>query len=230
MTTPRTRCSGRFRWLYHEIPNLKLAFRLLNSAITMGKLMYMVRCITVGLVFLFSSLGAIAAPTTNLVLMGEAGTYYFFSPTNITINAGGTVVWTNVGTVVHDSTSRSNIWSSSVLNSGASWSLTFSNAGNYPYYCFFHRLAHPEQTGTVSVVTAPSTPADVKILNPTFSGGAFSFYFTTESGYNYEAQSTPSLNPASWFTFTNLVGNGSMVQVTDSGVTNASRYYRVGAQ
>jgi len=47
---------------------------------------------------------------TNLVQMGEAGTYYFFNPTNITINAGGTIRWTNVGAQPHNSTSRSTLY------------------------------------------------------------------------------------------------------------------------
>ena len=275
------------------------------------------------LTFLSLSLSSFAA--TNVVLMGEAGTYYYYNPTNISISAGGTILWTNVGAVVHDSTSRSNLWSSPALTAGGTYAFTFTNAGTYPYFCFFHRVAHPEQTGSVSVVTAPNNPPTVlvtnppngtvftapasvtiqasasdtdlggsvtnvqflvgstvvgndttspysavtnglpagdytlsavasdnlgaeatnsisisvtnppppsvvTILNPTLNGSTFSFSFATQTGYNYSAQFTPSLNPISWFTFTNLIGNGSVVQVTDSSLTNSERYYRVGAQ
>lgn len=296
-----------------------MAYGLLNKVSILRELNCLIRWTACGLVFLSCALRA--ASVTNVVQMGEAGTYYYFNPTNITINAGGTILWTNVGAVAHDSTSRSNIWSSPTLNGGGAWTFTFPNTGYYPYYCFFHRLAHPEQTGTVSVVTAPNNPptvlitnppnnavfgapanvtiqasasddvsvtnvqflvgsivlrndtsspysaatnglpagsytlsaiasdntgtkatnsvsitvtmpppSPVTIVNPTLSSGAFSFSFATQTGYTYNAQFTPSLNPVSWFTFTNLAGNGSIVQVTDSSLTNATRYYRVGAQ
>jgi plastocyanin len=265
------------------------------------------------------SLSSFAA--TNLVQMGEAGTYYYYNPTNISINAGGTILWTNVGAVTHDSTSRSNLWSSPALTTGGTYAFTFTSAGNYPYYCFFHRIAHPEQTGTVSVVTAsnlpptvlitnppnaavftaPATmtiqasasddgsvtnvqflvgstilantttapyaattnglpqgnytlsaiasdnfgatatntisvsvtsapPSGVTILGPKVNGGTFTFSFPTQVGYTYTAQFTASLNPVNWFTLTNLIGDGSVARVTDSSLTNSTRYYRVGAQ
>ena len=85
-------------------------------------------------------------------------------------------------------------------------------------------------TNSISITVTSSPPAAVTILNPTFTGGAFRFSFATQAGYTYNAQFTPSLSAISWFTFTNVAGNGSVVQVTDSSPTNASRYYRVGAQ
>jgi len=62
------------------------------------------------------------------------------------------------------------------------------------------------------------------------NGSKFLFTLSTQTGYTYSGQVTPSLNPISWFTFTNLSGNGSVVQVTDSPLTNSTRYYRVKAQ
>lgn len=112
---------------------------------------------------LFFSLPGFAA--TNVVEMGEVGTYYYYNPTNITINAGGTILWTNVGTVAHDTRSRSNLWSSPNLVNGGVFTFTFTNSGEYPYFCFFHRVAHPEQTGTVSVVSANLAPS-VALTNP----------------------------------------------------------------
>ncbi len=267
------------------------------------------------------SLAIPAFAGTNVVQMGEAGTYFFFNPTNLTINAGGTILWTNTAAQAHDSTSRSNVWGSPLLSPGSTYAFTFTNAGNYPYNCSFHRLQHPEQTGTVSVVTAPNNPptvlitnppnntvfvapanvtvqasasddgsvanvqfligsivlgndtsspysaatnglpvgaytlsaiasdnsgaqatnsvsitvtnappSAVTILNPTFNSGTFCFSFSTQTGYTYSARFTPSLSPISWFTFTNVTGNGSVVQVTDPSLTNDQRCYRVVAQ
>jgi plastocyanin len=85
-------------------------------------------------------------------------------------------------------------------------------------------------TNSISITVTSSAPSAVTLLNPTFGGGTFSFSFVTQTGYTYNAQFTPSLSPISWFTFTNVIGNGSIVQVTDSSLTNSQRYYRVGAQ
>ena len=268
------------------------------------------------------SLSIPAFAATNVVQVGD----YFFNPTNITINTGGTILWTNTGAQAHDSGSRTTnngtaLWTSPSLANGGTYAFTFTAAGNYPYYCFFHRLGHPEQKGTVSVVAAPNLPPTVLItnppngtvfaapanvtleasasddvsvtnvqflvgslvlgndtsspysavtnglpagnytlsavasdtigatatnsisitvtgsppsaftlLNPTVGSGTFRFSFATQTGYTYSAQFTPSLSPVSWFTFTNLIGNGSIMQVTDATLTNGQRCYRVIAQ
>ncbi len=349
---------------------------------------------------------------TNIVRIGD----YWFNPTNITINVGDTVTWTNVGTVTHDSSSdlATNVWDSPNILAGNAYSFTFTNiTGYYPYICALHINAHPEQTGTVTVVsavlppsvsitnpvngalfaispanisiqatatsssgsvtnvqffsgptllgtvtaspynftfsnvtvgaytltarTAASTgltatssvvnitvnalpsvsitnppnnatfaapahvtieaaasdsdgsvtnvqflvgpivlgndttspyaaatnglpagnytlsavasdnrgaratnsisitvtnppPSPVTILNPSRDGNSFSFSFATQTGYSYRAQYTASLSPLSWFTFTNLAGNGAVVRVKDSSLTNSQRFYRVAAQ
>ena len=88
--------------------------------------------------------------TTNLVRMGN----YFFTPTNLTINIGDTVTWSNtVLSPPHDTTGPSNLWASSQFASPNKFSFTFSNAGNYPYVCAIHTSAHPEQTGLVTVAS-----------------------------------------------------------------------------
>jgi len=348
------------------------------------------------------------AATTNIVKIGN----YFFNATNITINVGDSITWSNTSLTAHDTTQQTNLWNSPQLAQGATFTFKFTNAGYYPYICALHIVSHPEQTGTVSVVTAPNLPPTVlitnppdgtvftapasvtiqasasdsdgsvtnvqflvgstvisnrtaapyaattnglpagnytltaiasdnigakatnsvsiivnnlptvaitnpvpnasfqvpatfaigasasdsdgtvtnvqfsvngsvigndttspysatassltagnytlaavasdnlggkatnsisisvtnppptavTILNPVFNGSSFSFSFATQVGYTYSGQVTPSLNPISWFTFTNLSGNGSVVQVTDSPLANSTRYYRVKAQ
>lgn len=124
--------------------------------------------ICVGLCFDEPSLRA----ATNIVQIGS----YFFTPTNVTIAVGDTVLWTNTvaATQIHDSTST-NIafqWASGDLNnSKRTFSLTFTNAGSFPYLCSTHVFAfmpsqrHPEQTGTVIVASA-NLPPSVAITNP----------------------------------------------------------------
>lgn len=109
---------------------------------------------------------------TNVVQIGN----FFFSPTNLTINVGDTVLWTNTmaATMAHDTTrtNTSFAWASGSLNSAKrTFSLTFSNAGTFDYVCATHVYAfmpsqrHPEQTGTVSVVAA-NLPPSVSLTNP----------------------------------------------------------------
>lgn len=65
---------------------------------------------------------------------------FFFEPANITINAGDTVRWENLGSTVHTSTSGTdctpdNQWDSGLLSSGQTFSRTFDSAGTFPFYC-----------------------------------------------------------------------------------------------
>lgn len=109
---------------------------------------------------------------TNTVIIGN----YFFNPTNLTINVGDTVLWTNAvwQSRSHDTT-RTNTpfsWVSPNLDgTPATFPVTFLAAGYYPYYCNQHVYApnqsqrHSEQTGTVTVVSM-NLPPTVSLTNP----------------------------------------------------------------
>jgi plastocyanin len=155
---------------------------------------------------------------------------YYFNPTNLTVHPGDTVIWSNTVFTAHDTTQFTNYWVSPQLGQGQTFAFTFTNTGVYRYYCSLHIVAQPQQTGTVSVVTAPAPPAAVTLLNPAYADGAFRFSFATQTGYTYAAQFTAALAPTNWFSFTNLPGNGAVVQVADTGATNAQRFYRVSAR
>jgi amicyanin len=85
---------------------------------------------------------------------GGAQTYsidikgFAFSPADLPINAGDTVVWTNSDsashTVVFDSGSAP---SSSPMSTGQTYSYTFTTAGTYAYHCSIH----PSMKGAVTV-------------------------------------------------------------------------------
>ena len=80
-----------------------------------------------------------------------------FSPNPIQVSVGTTVTWTNNDSQPHTVTSGSNgqpdnKFNSSpnfnpLLNPGQTFSFTFTQAGNYPYFC----TLHPNMVGTVSV-------------------------------------------------------------------------------
>jgi plastocyanin len=80
-----------------------------------------------------------------------------FSPNPIQVSVGNTVTWTNNDSQPHTVTSGSNgqpdnKFNSSpnfspLLNQGQTFSFTFTEAGDYPYFC----MLHPNMVGTVNV-------------------------------------------------------------------------------
>lgn len=75
---------------------------------------------------------------------------YAFNPANLTVSVGTTVTWTNDDGFAHTVTSLSSApvsFNSGTLNSGATYSFTFTTAGVYPYYC----QIHPFMLGNVTV-------------------------------------------------------------------------------
>lgn len=70
---------------------------------------------------------------------------FAFNPTNITIKAGDMVKWTNDDQVPHQIALSGSI--GPILNTGDSYSYTFSNSGIFNYNCNIH----PSMVGTVNV-------------------------------------------------------------------------------
>jgi plastocyanin len=162
----------------------------------------------------------------SVSITNPANNAVFTAPANVTIQASASddVSVTNVqflvGSVVVGNDTSSPY---SAVTNGLP-------AGAYTLSAIASDNLGARATNSISITVTSSPPSAVTLLNPTFSGGTFSFSFATQTGYTYNAQFTPSLNPISWFTFTNVIGNDSVVQVTDSSLTNALRYYRVGAR
>ena len=108
-----------------------------------------------------------------------------YSPNPIEINVGDTVIWTNQDATAHSATSGEDATptglfgdpsaSGSVLVRGKSQSFTFTEAGEYPYYCFLH----PNMVGTVVVVVSAAGGGN---------GGTSQEFRTTATigGNNYE--------------------------------------------
>ncbi|HEY6756256.1 MAG TPA: plastocyanin/azurin family copper-binding protein, partial [Nitrososphaera sp.] len=80
-----------------------------------------------------------------------------YNPNPVQVKVGSKVTWTNNDSQPHTVTSGSNgqpdnKFNSSpdfspLLNPGQTFSFTFTQAGNYPYFC----LVHPNMVGTVNV-------------------------------------------------------------------------------
>lgn len=80
-----------------------------------------------------------------------------FMPANAMVDAGGTVTWSNDDTAAHTVTSGSaegggpdGTFDSSLLMPDTTFSYTFEEAGEYPYYC----IVHPWMAGMVTVSAA----------------------------------------------------------------------------
>ncbi len=70
-----------------------------------------------------------------------------FSPLEIRIKKGESVSWKNFDNISHTATSDSGIFDSGLLEKGESFSFTFDEVGEYPYYC----IPHPLMRGKIIV-------------------------------------------------------------------------------
>ena len=71
---------------------------------------------------------------------------FTFAPKTLTIEAGDTVYWANVGDAPHDAVGDG--WETELLTAGNSGSVRFAKAGTYDYLC----TIHPDlMTGTIVV-------------------------------------------------------------------------------
>lgn len=74
---------------------------------------------------------------------------HFYSPSQVTVKVGTTVVWWNVGTQPHDVNSFDDLFHSPNLDPGNRFSFTFLRPGVYGYFCIPH--AGDGMTGQVVV-------------------------------------------------------------------------------
>src|SRR2546430_1686784 len=131
---------------------------------------------------------------------------YSFSPSSLTVSRGDAVRWTQRDAFTyHTSTSGQNgvgdgVLDSSYLGQTETFSFTFNNAGNYPYFCQLHTY----MIGSVTVQGAADSPPSISITNPV--GGAS---FTTTNTITIEADASDSDGVVEWVEFfdgTNSLG------------------------
>ena len=70
-----------------------------------------------------------------------------FRPSTVRVLQGGTVTWTNEGSVQHNTTSIATGWASANLNPNGTFTQPFPTAGTFNYRC----TLHPGMNGTVVV-------------------------------------------------------------------------------
>lgn len=96
--------------------------------------------------------GTISVPSGSSV-PGCDDTKECFVPSEVTVNVGQTVTWSNDDSAAHTVTSGTptggsdGTFDSSLFMAGKTFSHTFDNAGEYNYYC----MVHPWMTGKIQV-------------------------------------------------------------------------------
>ncbi|WP_328609340.1 cupredoxin family copper-binding protein [Amycolatopsis sp. NBC_00345] len=101
-----------------------------------------------------------AASAKSVEMMG-----YKFSPATLTVDVGDTVTWTNHDTAPHNVvvTDGPEKFTSPTLQTGGTYSHTFTKAGTYSYYC----AIHPDMKATVTVEGGSTTPPSSPTAPPT---------------------------------------------------------------
>ena len=109
-----------------------------------------------------------AASATAATVNVNVGPGLSFSPPNITVAPGDTVVWTflSTHTTTSDSQTGSETWDSAVRFSGT-FSHTFTVPGTYPYYCSLHSFPGGTfMNGSVQVAVV-AAPVAITTVTPT---------------------------------------------------------------
>jgi predicted secreted protein with PEFG-CTERM motif len=115
------------------------------------------------------------AATTQVVMSPGAGsgqscvaTKNCFSPSEVNIAVGDTVMWTNNDKVGHTATSgepsdnvTGTVFDSSLVSAGKTYSFTFQTAGDYHYFCQVHPwMAGEIMVGAATPPNPPPTPSN----------------------------------------------------------------------
>ena len=96
--------------------------------------------------------GGGGATSVSIVPGSSSLTDTAFQPNPVQVSVGSTVTWTNDDAQPHTATSGQNAtpdgtFDSGIMAPGATFDFTFTEAGEFPYFC----LLHPNMVGTVSV-------------------------------------------------------------------------------
>jgi hypothetical protein len=86
-------------------------------------------------------------------------------------------------------------------------------------------IAVTYSNNSVFLVVTGTVPA--QIVGPALNGTNFAFSFGTVSNQSYTVQRNDDLNTTNWIFYTNLTGNGSLMQVVAPATNTPQRFFRV---
>jgi plastocyanin len=118
--------------------------------------------LSVLLVALFYAVAGFSV-TINVSILNSS-----FSPANFSANVGDVVMWTNNGSLVHNTVSSSvpggaNTWNSGTMATSATFSYTITTAGTYNYSCTIHGF-----TGSFTVAPLGVKETDLNVASVIF--------------------------------------------------------------
>jgi plastocyanin len=87
---------------------------------------------------------------------------FVFTPRELEIDVGDTVIWTQRDLEGHTTTSDTGVWSSPLLFINQTFSHTFDEPGTFPYHC----VPHPDMRGTIIVQSGSSGEISVQLTQP----------------------------------------------------------------
>jgi len=88
-----------------------------------------------------------AAPAVATGTVQASVDNFSFTPKQLTVKAGTTVVWTNKDDIPHTVEQNDHVFSSKVLDTNEKFQYTFNKPGQFPYFC----KLHPTMTAVVVV-------------------------------------------------------------------------------
>lgn len=107
----------------------------------MRRMSYLIALSVLGLLLVVPSAGA--QGTQQTVSIRD----FLFEPSQLRVEPGTTVTWTNEGNEPHTVTADNGLFDSGVLEPGDSYSVQFDGAGTVAYHC----TLHPSMTGSIVV-------------------------------------------------------------------------------
>ncbi|HYK54053.1 MAG TPA: cupredoxin family copper-binding protein [Candidatus Eremiobacteraceae bacterium] len=100
-----------------------------------------------------SSTTASATPTATPMLVTIKD--FAFNPSSLSVPVGGSVTFKNLDTASHTASDANGAWDSGNLDTGQSWTYTFTKAGTYKIICKYH----PSMKGTIVVGGPAPSPS-----------------------------------------------------------------------
>ena len=129
--------------------------------------------VSAALVALISAVGLTATaplPATATTPVEHVSIEMFaFTPSSVRAPMGSTVVWKNLDSVDHTSTSDQRFWGSPHVAPNATWPRRFNQAGTFAYHC----AIHTEMRGRVSVPLRVSPRTHGGVLVWALTSGRF---------------------------------------------------------
>lgn len=148
---------------------------------------------------------------------------FSFSPQNVSIPAGTTVVWTN-NSGFHSTTSDTNIWNRTAASAPWTFSLQFNDVGQFPYYCTVHGAPGGlGMSGTITVTAPPITVTVVSRVN-----GHLLIDGLTAPGATLTVEAAPDPVATDFRTLGSTTADSTGAFHFDDGDTaQTTRFYRV---